>query len=291
MIGPLLALLAATGFSAKAIFIKLAYAEARIDAVTLLALRMLFSLPFFLWMIWWGGRKAGVEPIGRRDWLLLIWLGFLGNYAASYLDFRSLQYISAALERLILFTYPAIVLILSALFLGRAVHGKEALAILLSFSGIGLVFWHDMRFAGSARDLWIGGALVFLASLAYAAYLVGNTEVIRRVGSLRFAGIVTSISAVFVLAHFAATHPLSALAIPPRLYGIVLALAVVSTAIPNWLTAEAIRRIGSSRVAIIGTIGPILTIFMGGVFLKEPMTIELLFGALLVLGGVTLASR
>lgn len=292
LLGPLLALLAATGFSAKAIFIKLAYTGAQSDPVTLLAQRMLFSVPFFAGMWWWGSRQASAKPIERRDWLLLIWLGFLGNYLASFLDFTGLQYISAALERLILFTYPAIVLILSVLFLGKRAHGRELLAVVLSFCGIALVFFRDLQHAGtSARSLWVGSFLVFLCSLTYAAFLVGNTGVIRRIGSLRFSGIVTSIAAAFVLLHFALTRPIEMLWPRRELWGLVTGLAVISTAIPNWLTAEAIRRIGSQRVAIIGTIGPILTIGMGGLFLDEPMTVELACGAVLVLAGVTLVSR
>ncbi|MBL8216648.1 MAG: DMT family transporter [Bryobacterales bacterium] len=287
--GPLLAILAATGFSAKAIFIKLAYAAGPVDAVTLLALRLLLSLPFFAAMVWWGGR--GREPISKQDWAKLIGLGFLGNYAASIFDFYGLQYISAALERLILFTYPAIVVLFSAVFLGRAVHGREIVATLLSFSGIALVFWRDLRFTGDARALWTGSALVFGASLTYALFLLFNTPIIRRVGPMRFTGVVTMASAGFVFAHFLAVQPVSKLWVNPRVMWLAVGLALVSTTIPNWLTAEAIKRIGSSRFAIIGTIGPILTIFMGGFFLNEPLTLELLAGSALVLGGIALVSR
>jgi drug/metabolite transporter (DMT)-like permease len=289
LIGPLLAILAATGFSAKAIFIKLAYAAGPVDAVTLLTLRLLLSLPFFAAMVWLGGRNA--EPITRRDWALLTGLGFLGNYAASIFDFTGLQYISAALERLILFTYPAVVVLFSAVFLRRPVHGKEIAAVVLSFAGIALVFWRDLRFTGDPRALWTGSGLVFLASLTYAGFLLFNTGVIRRVGPLRFTGVVTMVSAGFVFAHFLLIRPVSALWVNPRVFWLSMGLALVSTTIPNWLTAEAIKRIGSSRFAIIGTIGPILTIAMGGVFLDEPLTAELAAGSLLVLLGVWLVSR
>lgn len=290
-LGPIFALLGAIGFSAKAIFIKIAYATAHIDSVTLLALRMLFSLPFFLGMAWFAGRSAGAEPLTRRDWLLLTWFGFLGYYFSSYLDFKGLQYISAALERLILFTYPAVVVFLSALLYKRVIHGREILALLLSFSGIALVFVQDLRLSESPRDLWIGGGLIFSASLTYAGYLVGNTGIIRRIGAARFTGLAASISSIFVLGHFLATHSVASLNIPPSLYLTVTALALISTALPIWLTSEALRLVGPSRVAIISSVGPIVTIGLGALFLGEHLSAVTVVGALFVLGGVSLVTR
>lgn len=288
-IGPFYALIAAAGFSAKAIFIKSVYMHSRVDAVTLLALRMLFALPFFLWMAWFSGR--GNSAVARRDWLTLVWLGFLGYYFASLLDFLGLQYISAALERLILFLYPTIVMVLAVVMYGKTVNGREVLALLLSFSGIAAVFVSDLRLSETPRALWIGGALVFASSTAYAFYLVGSNSLIQRLGAMRFTGVAASISAVFVLGQFLATRPVAALWIPSAMYGRVLGLAVVSTALPIWMTSEAIRRAGPSRVAIIGSAGPILTIWMGGLFLDEPVTAITMLGAFLVLGGVTLVTK
>jgi len=291
LLGPVFALLGAVGFSAKAIFIKIAYATAHIDSVTLLALRMLFSLPFFLGMAWFAARAPAAETLTRRDWLLLAWFGFLGYYFSSYLDFKGLQYISAALERLILFTYPAVVVFLSALLYKRPIHAREIFALLLSFSGIALVFVQDLRISESPRQLWIGGGLIFAASLTYACYLVGNTNLIRRIGSARFTGLAASISSVFVLGHFFATHPLSSLNIPASLYLTVTALALVSTALPIWLTSEALRLVGPSRVAIISSVGPIVTIVLGAIFLGEHLSTVTICGALFVLGGVSLVTR
>lgn len=291
--GPLFALIAAVGFSAKAIFIKMAYAEAHLDSSTLLALRMLFSMPFFLLMASWGGRMGGRTesgPITRRDWLLLSALGFLGYYMASFLDFLGLQYISAALERLILFTYPGMVLLFSVLFLGKVIHGREILALILSFSGICVVFVQDLRITESPKALWTGSGLVLLSSIAYSVYLVGNVDVIRRLGSMRFTGVAASISSIFVLGHFWIFHPWRQLAVPSSIYGLVLLLALLSTAIPIWLTSEAIRRIGPSHVAIVGSVGPIITIGLSAWLLNEAVTIYTFLGALLVLGGVLLVS-
>lgn len=284
------AFLAAIGFSAKAILIKVAYAKYQLDAVTLLAMRMLFSLPFF-WMMGLWGRARAESPIERRDWFLLALLGFLGNYLSSLLDFFSLHYITAALERLILFTYPAIVLLLSFLFLRKRAHGREVLSMILSFTGIAIVFGQDLRFSEQPRAIWTGGALVFGAAFSYSIYLVISGGVIRRIGSHRFTGVMATFSSFFVLGHFALTHPVSVLRQPPSLYLLVAALAVFSTAIPVWLTNEAIHRIGSSRVALIGSIGPIATMLMGAAFLSEHVTPIQIVGSVLVLGGVLLAGR
>ncbi|MBL8178996.1 MAG: DMT family transporter [Bryobacterales bacterium] len=287
-IGPLFAVLAAVGFSAKAIFIKAAYATARIDSITLIALRMLFSLPFFLGMAWWGSR--GQPPISLRDWALLSWFGFLGYYFSSLLDFLGLQYISASLERLILFTYPAVVLVLSAAMYGRSIHGREVLALVLSFAGIAVVFVQDLKITESPRNLWIGIGLIFGTSLMYALYLVGNTGLIRRLGSTRFTGMAASISSIFVLGHYLVAHSPADLRVPASLSMIVVGLSLVSTAIPIWMTSEALRLIGPNRVSIISSIGPILTIWMGALFLGETVNAVTYLGAILVLGGVALVT-
>lgn len=259
----------------------MAYAQTAMDTSTLLALRMLFSLPFFVAMAVWGGKvgeRTGSGAITRRDWALLSVLGFLGYYLASFLDFLGLQYISAALERLILFTYPGIVLLFSVLFLGKTIHGREILALLLSFSGICIVFVHDLRITESPRALWVGSRLILLSSIAYSAYLVGNVAIIRRLGSMRFTGVAASISSVFVLGHFLVLHPLSQLRVPPSIYGVVILLALLSTAIPIWLTSEAIRRIGPSHVAIVGSVGPVITIGLSAWLLDEAVTVYTFLG-------------
>jgi drug/metabolite transporter (DMT)-like permease len=280
------AVLGAIGFSGKAIFVKLAYAAATIDALTLLALRMLLSLPFFLLLAWWSSRSQSRAALTRRDWLMLLWLAFTGYYVASYLDFWGLEYISAALERLILFLNPTFVVLLSALFLGRRITRRESSALALCYAGIVLVFLHDLVHAAEPRALWLGAGLVLASALAYAFYLIGNSEVVRRVGSTRLTGYVMSLSSGFVIAHFIAVKPLSALAQPTHIYELSLAMAVFSTVLPIWLTAEAIHRMGAKPVSIIGSVGPVATIAMGSVFLREPVTALQLAGAGLVLAGV-----
>ena len=289
-IGPALAIVGVLGFSFKAILIKLAYAWAPIDAVTLLALRMLYATPFFALMALFATKRRGVAAIGRADWIRVLWLGFIGYYLASLVDFMGLQYVSAALERLMLYLYPSIVVVLSALFFGQRITGRILLALGLSYAGILLVFARDLSFAGDPRGLWVGGALVFASSFFYALYLVGAGPVIARLGSARFIALAMLASAAFVFVQFLATRPPLALAAPLRIQLLSLTMAIFSTVLPTYFIAEAIQRIGASRTSLVGSLGPVFTIWLGWVILDEPVHWIQLAGAALVLGGVALMS-
>ncbi len=210
-LGPILAFAGAFGFSAKAIFAKLTYAVSAIDALTLLTFRMIFSLPFFIVMMWFALRDATRERIARRDWIAIVWLGFIGYYLSSLLDFMGLQYISASLERLILFLNPTIVVLLSALVLRKPITRRTGLALALSYAGILLVFAHDLHLVQETAALLIGSGLVFASAISYALYLVGYGEIIRRVGATRFTACAMLASTVFVFLQFLLTRPLSAL--------------------------------------------------------------------------------
>jgi drug/metabolite transporter (DMT)-like permease len=289
-IGSALAIVGVLGFSFKAILIKLAYAWAPIDAVTLLALRMIYATPFFALMALFATRRRGSARLGRADWIWILWLGFIGYYLASLVDFMGLQYVSAALERLMLYLYPTIVVVLSALFFGQRITARVVLALALSYAGILLVFARDLSFAGDPRELWTGGALVFASSFFYALYLVGAGPVLARLGSARFIALAMLASAAFVFAQFLATRPLQALAAPLRIQLLSLTMAIFSTVLPTYLIAEAIQRIGASRTSLVGSLGPVFTIWLGWVILGEPVHWIQLAGAALVLGGVTLVS-
>lgn len=286
--GALLAAVAAVGFSGKAILIKLAYFYP-VDAVTLLALRMLMSLPFFLIMALLSGRNPGLS-MERGDWGAILGLGFLGYYLASYLDFLGLQYISAGLERLILFLYPTMVLAISALVLKLPVTRLHVAALALSYGGIVLVFADNVRLAGNAAETALGSLLVFGSALSYAIYLVWGGQVITRLGSVRFTAYAMTVASVLCIVQFALTHPWSALVLPAPVYGYGFLMAVLSTVLPVWATSEGIRRIGASRAALVGAIGPVSTIFLANLFLDEPITAPQLAGAGLVLAGVLLLS-
>ena len=289
-IGPAMAIVGVLGFSFKAILIKLAYAWAPIDAVTLLALRMIYATPFFLLMALWSKRGRGMPPMARRDWIAILWLGFIGYYLASLVDFMGLQYVTAALERLMLYLYPTIVVVISALFLKQRITGRILLALALSYAGILLVFARDLSLAGDAQAIWVGGALVFAGAFLYALYLVGAGPVIARLGSLRFIALGMLVSAVFVFVQFVATRPVSALDVPLRIHLLSLAMAVFATVLPTYLIAEAIKRIGANRTSLIGSLGPVFTIGLGFWILEEPVHWIQLGGAALVLAGVALVT-
>jgi drug/metabolite transporter (DMT)-like permease len=287
--GLLYAVLAAVGFSFKAILVKLAYVHG-VDAETLLALRMAFSLPFFLAMAW-ALRRQGHGPLPGRDWAWLFGLGFFGYYLASYLDFLGLHYITAALERLILFLYPTLVIVLSALFLRRPMSRRVLLALALSYAGIALALTHDLRLAGAHRAVLLGSALVFASAVSYALYLLGNGEVVGRLGSARVTAYASSFACLLAIGQFVALRPLASLVQPWPVYGLALAMALFSTVLPVWMLSEAIRRIGAGPVALTGTLGPVITLFLGWSLLGEQIGAAQLAGAGLVITGVLVMTR
>jgi drug/metabolite transporter (DMT)-like permease len=282
--GALLVAAAAIAFSGKGVIIKLAYRYG-VDAVTLLALRMLFSAPFFVLLGWWASRAPSMEKLGARDHGALIVLGLIGYYLASYFDFLGLQYITAALERLRLFVHPTFVVLFSALLFSRRITGRDVFAIVVSYVGIALVFGHDL--ATQPGNVALGSFWVLLSALFYAAYLIGSGRIVHRVGTLRFAAYAGVVSSVAVVTHFLVTrepHLLASQALP--VYWLSLLMAVVSTVLPIVLTMEGIRRVGASHASIVASIGPLATIALGAVFLGEAITGFQIAGAALVLTGV-----
>jgi len=286
LVGVFFALLAAVGFSAKAILVKLAYLD-RVDAVTLLALRMAFSVPFFIGAALWA-RRQHTEPLSRQDWILVLILGLIGYYLASFLDFLGLQYISAGLERLILFLYPTLTVILSALLARRAIGRPVMAAMVVCYAGIALVFFHDV---GTMQGgIVLGASLVFGSTLSYSVYLVGAGHAIARIGAARFTAYAMIVATAASLLQFAATHPVHALDVPARVYELALAMAIFSTLLPVFLLSHAIRRIGSGSTSLIGSVGPVSTILMAYVFLQEGLSALQVAGSALVLAGVLIVS-
>jgi drug/metabolite transporter (DMT)-like permease len=287
LVGTLCALLAAIGFSAKAILIKLAYAHP-VDAATLLTLRLLFSAPFFVLMALWSKREAA--PLSRRQWLWVVVLGFSGYYLASYLDFLGLRYITAGLERLILFLYPTVVVLLSAWWLKKPIRSHHFIALALCYGGIALVFTENLNFGGHAHEVALGGALVFASGVVYAFYLIGAGEIVGKIVAMRFTAYAMLAACVFCVLQFLLTHETRALHVPAQVYWLTLAMAIISTVIPAWLMAEGIRLTGANHAAMVGSVGPVATIFFGYWFLGEPITFIQITGAALVLAGVALVS-
>jgi drug/metabolite transporter (DMT)-like permease len=282
-----LALFAAVGFSMKAIFVKLAYPHG-VDAITLLALRMGFALPVFLWVGFAQGRAA--EPLSGREWGYLALLGCFGYYGASLLDFWGLQYITAGLERIILFTYPTLTILIGVLFQGRPLSGREVAALLLCYAGIGFAFAHDLDI-GEHGSVLIGGALVFASSVSYAVYLSGSGPMIARMGAMRFTALALLVSSATTLLHFLATHPLAAFVQPLPVYGWSFGMAIFSTVLPVFAQSAAIRRIGAGRSVLVGMIGPLMTIGFGWLLLGEQISAAQLIGAALVVAGIVIVSR
>ncbi len=282
--GVALVTFSAIAFSAKAIIVKLAYRHG-VDAITLLALRMAFAAPFYAAVAAWAGRGGQGLAIPAADWRAIVALGLLGYYLASLFDFLGLQYITAALERLVLFLYPTFVVLISAALYGRRITGRDIAALALSYTGIALVFAND--FQTQQRNVALGAFWVALSALAYAIYLIGNGRMVRKMGSVLFASLASIVSCVGVLAHFLVVRDVSVLwAQPAPVYGLALLMAVVSTVLPVILMSVGIRLIGSSHASMLGTVGPVATIFLGFVFLGEPITGIQLAGAALVVAGV-----
>lgn len=285
--GLTLAVAAALGFGMKAIFVKLAFPYG-VSPVTLLALRMVFSLPIFLWV---GLRASGDTP-SLRTLLILLVCGLAGYYGASIFDFIGLQYISAGLERLILFTYPTLTVVGTAALQKKPLTRPVLGALVLTYAGIGLAFAHDLQSFGQPDKVLLGGGFVFASAVCYAGYLVGTGPMIQRLGSSRFTAWAMLISTAATFAHYAASEPLDILLHQPwQVYAYAFAMAIFSTVLPVFMQSAAIRRMGAGRAAIIGTVGPLLTIFLGWLILGEPGSIWQLIGAALVLSGVWLIGR
>jgi drug/metabolite transporter (DMT)-like permease len=279
-----LVVFSAVAFSAKAIIIKLAYRHGT-DAVTLLALRMAMAAPFYVAIAWWSSRGGRAVALSRADWRAIAILGILGYYLASLFDFLGLQYITAALERLVLFLYPTFVVLISAAFYGRAITGRDLAALALSYTGIALVFANDL--ATRQENVLLGAFWVALSALCYAIYLIGNGRMVRKMGSVLFASLASVVSCAGVLGHFLVVRDVSLMWTQPGpVYGLSFLMAIVSTVLPVIFMSMGIRLIGSSHASMLGTVGPVATIFLGFVFLDEPVTAIQLAGAALVMAGV-----
>jgi drug/metabolite transporter (DMT)-like permease len=279
--GLLLAAAGSIAFSGKAIIVKLAYLHG-VDAITLVMLRMLFALPFFIAMAWWAGRHQA--PLTRNDWLGVLGLGFLGYYLSSYLDFLGLQFISASFERLILYLNPTLVLVLGWVLYKRKITYRQGMAMALSYSGVLLVFGHEVSLVGD--NIALGAILVFGSAITYAIYLTYSGELVQRLGSLRLAGLATTVACFFCILQFVLLKPVAALNVAPEVIWLSMLNATVCTVLPVLLIMMAIERIGPGLTSQIGMIGPLSTLTMGAFFLNETFNLWILMGTVLVLGGV-----
>lgn len=290
-LGLAMGMLGAIGFSGKAIIVKLAYRHG-VDTVTFLMLRMLLALPFFMAMVWWTQHRKGSVPVrlSVREWLGVVWLGFCGYYLASFLDFAGLQYISASLERLILYLYPTLVLLLGILLYGRRASRHQWMGMAVSYAGVVAVFAHEVRLTGA--DAGLGAALVFGSAVSYALYLSYSGELVRRLGALRLVGLASCVACVLCVGQFALLRPLSVvMELPADVWYLSVVNASLCTVLPVLLVMLSIERIGSALASQAGMVGPMSTLVMAALVLDEPLSPWLLLGTALVMSGVFICSR
>jgi drug/metabolite transporter (DMT)-like permease len=284
--GLLLAAGGAISFSGKAIIVKLAYRHG-VDAVTLIMFRMLFALPLFALLAWWAGR--GKPRLTRHDLLVICGLGFTGYYLSSFLDFAGLAYITASLERLILYMNPTLVLLMSVALHRTHVSRRQLLSLAFSYAGVLVVFGHEVRLEGA--DVALGAVLVFGSAASYAVYMVLSGAHVKRIGALRLTGWATSVAAVLCLLQFVLLRPMSAAMVVPEVLWLSVLNATLCTFAPVVMIMMAIERIGPTMTAQTGMIGPVTTIVLGVLMLGEPFTLWVAAGTALVLTGIWLLAR
>lgn len=284
--GLVLALAGSIAFSGKAIIVKLAYRYG-VDAVTLIMYRMLFALPIFAGMAWWASR--GKQALSVKDKWGVVGLGVTGYYLASFLDFAGLAYITASLERLILYLNPTLVMALGWALYGKRIRWTQALGMLISYCGVVLVFGQEARMQGT-NTAW-GALLVFLSAVSYAVYLVYSGEMVQRIGSLRLVGLATTVACLCCLVQFALLRPWSAAVVAPQVLWLSVLNATLCTAAPVLMVMMAIERIGAGMAAQVGMVGPLSTILMGIWLLGEPFTVWIAAGTALVVAGIFVFTR
>ena len=286
--GAIIALVAAVSFSTKAVLVKMVY-QYDIDVYTALMLRMVFSLPFFIVIAWFNRKEPQATDLNKKDYFYLVAMGILGYYLSSLFDFIGLKYISTGLERLILFVYPTIVVVITAIIFKKKIQRNEMFALVLTYVGVLFVFYHDIWSSAKPNGI-LGATFVFLSTITYAIYLVGSERLIPRFGAKRFTCYAMIVSSVAVIIHCFIVNGFNALNLPWEVYGLSILMALLSTVVASLLLSTAIKKIGSGKTSIIGSIGPVSTIILAYFFLGERITVFEIIGTILVLTGVLTVS-
>jgi len=286
--GFLIALMGAIFFSTKAIFVKLAFHSTHVDAITLLSLRMLFSLPFYLFAAWLVTKKENIQPLTLRDWLLILAMGILGYYLSSLFDFIGLQYVSAGLERLILFLYPTFAVLINTFYFKTKLSWVQVIALLLTYAGIGIAYFGELKLDTSNPKFFFGSFMIFLCAITYSFYLVGTGRMVNKVGVTRYTAYAMLAATVGIFVNFLVTHNIHDIPFSNGLVGYSIALAIVATVLPSFMMSNAMKRIGSNNVSIITSIGPVSTIIQAHFFLGEHFFPAQIVGTALVIAGVIL---
>lgn len=284
--GAIMVFAGAVFFSGKAVLVKIGYSYGA-SVMSLLNLRMLFALPFFIIMAYMSEKNTS-ERVSSKDWLSVIFLGVIGYYLASYFDFEGLRYISAGMERIILFTYPTMVVVLSAIFFNLKIQKKQLIALLITYIGIIIAFYGEGEVIG--KKTMSGAMLIFASAFTYAMYLVGSGQLIPKIGARRFTAYGMIVSTFAVLIHSSFTNNIQ-LVTDPKILILGFCMAVFCTVIPSVLLAEGIKRIGSSPASIVASVGPVSTIILAAMFLGESITLIQVLGTVLVISGVLLVSK
>jgi drug/metabolite transporter (DMT)-like permease len=286
--GFFLTLAGALFFSTKAIFVKLAFNHTSIDAVSLLMLRMLFSLPFYLVAAWLGFKKENKTHITRRQWFYIIGLGLLGYYCSSLLDFIGLQFVSAGLERLILFLYPTFAVLINTFLFKNKLTKVQLIALVLTYAGIGVAYMGELKIDNTNPNFYYGSLMILLCAITYAFYLVGTGRMVPKVGVTRFTAYAMLAATGGIFLHFILTRSFQSIVFTPQLTGYAFCLAIVATVLPSFLISNGMKTLGSNNVAIITSVGPVSTIIQAHFILGEPIFTEQVIGTLLVITGVIL---
>lgn len=286
-LGIVLAIVGIVLFSAKAVLVKLAY-NYNVDYLTLLLFRMVFALPFYIIIAFW---RKPAEPalIKLKDYLCVFLFGFLGYYLASLFDFMGLQYLKAGLERIILFIYPTIVVLLSWIFFKKKLSKMQLIAILVTYLGVLITFWDEIAIDGNT--LYWGAFLILLSAITYASYLVGSGWLIPKFGVVQFTSYAMIVSTLCIMAHYSLEGNIELYKYPKEVYIIGFVMAIFCTLIPSFLVSAAIQRLGANTFSIFGSLGPVSTIVLAFIFLGEQVTILQVFGIIVVIAGVLLVSK
>jgi len=274
-------------FSAKAIMVKLAY-QYGVSSIHLLLFRMLLALPFYL-LIAIYNKPTNPDKIENKDYLWILFFGFIGYYLASYFDFLGLKYIKAGLERIILFIYPTLVIIIGKIFLKEKISTKQIIAILITYFGVIITFWGELQY--NEDHVLLGASLIFLSALTYASYLVGSGWLIPKFGVKVFTSYAMLVSTACVIIHYLITDRTTIFEYQYQVYVLGILMAIFSTLIPSFLVSLAIKKLGASNFSILGSIGPISTIILAYFFLEERLTFLQILGAIIVIIGITVVSR
>lgn len=287
-LGILIALLAVFLFSSKAIIVKLVY-QFDVPTIHVLLLRMLFAIPFYIAVLLVKQKEQKIN-VERKHYIWLLFLGVIGYYVASFFDFYGLKYLTASLERIILFVYPTLVVLIGAVFLKTKITKQQIWAILITYFGVFLTFASELQINNN-ENLFLGAGFIFISALTYASYLVGSGWLIPKFGTLRFTSLAMIVACSSVFVHYLCTNRTSILNYPKEVYFYGLAMAFFCTVLPSYLVSFAIQKLGASKFAIIGSIGPIFTILLATLVLGESITFVQSIGVIVVIIGVRIVSK